>query len=665
MQNQHTTFHDPAAKDFAGQAKWQFPDRESQQAAARRSNYASILGMSRRVMAMGGLDGLDADTLAAIIACQSSKQQLPHARFKASNYVVGQKLCASSKQRDSIERTAQRRKRRLFQKGQPAAGVEFVRQIKGAYDPARGVSAPSAYVDFLTPAADTAIQRYWEAARQLEQSGEWATTLEIDDERDRKAVQTALRSEVFDHCAREALASLPQIGKPDQGGKDEDRTLSLADYLGDRERQFLASLQKAADKIAVAYGEPESAEEFLRRISRLAGDLANSTYKTRVRLERGDITPPPEPTAPQAQEPEPDQESALSASAGGGGVIKQGDTEHLFAALEAAFGDVAGGGILSGMSPYPTAQTEESAGVVVAPENPPDEGACAVELFASVGAMPAQVIVIDDSKPKKDQAVKVFKVTTPSGFPPNYTQAKDQADARGYSVAVRVAGPVVQVDDCDYHVAQLLRPFAFALILTSPGSYQAWLAAKDEADATTIKARLFPALRELLPGTKANGGAGGAVRWPGTANRKPCHRTPSGKYPVVEIEHAAPGRFVMPAELDAAGLLAPEPEALPPAQAISTDARGWPRYEDCLINPPLKTDGSGEPDMSRVDARWAYWSFLAGRTREEIAAQLLTVSAHAREGERQPLAYARKTADSVGTYLEARGHKLAAEERAQ
>jgi hypothetical protein len=291
----------------------------------------------------------------------------------------------------------------------------------------------------------------------------------------------------------------------------------------------------------------------------------------------------------------------------------------------------------------------------------PDEGLRAVELFACVGAAPTQIIEIDDSKPKKDQAVKVLNVTA-EGFAPNYAQAKREADARGYSLAVRIAGPVVQVDDCDYRTAQLLRPFAFAVVLTSPGSYQAWLAFKDEADKEATKGRFFSGLRELLPGTKANGGAGGAMRWPGSENRKPIHRTPSGKYPTVEIEHAAPGRFVMPAELDEAGLLAAEPGPLP--TPISRDGR-WPNYDYCLSDAPPKADSSGEPDLSRVDARWVTLAFLAGHSREEIAAQLLNVSAHARDAERQPLAYAQKTADAVGAYLESRGHKLAVEEVAQ
>lgn len=262
----------------------------------------------------------------------------------------------------------------------------------------------------------------------------------------------------------------------------------------------------------------------------------------------------------------------------------------------------------------------------------------ALAVFSSVGLEPSKGLWIKDRLGKKalhrrdiDLCLEDFEANLPAFL--------EEAKAKTLSFCVRWQGPFIQVDDCDALTVFKLRPFAFAVIQTSPGNYQAWLAlagspSKPEVEA--IRNRLLKALEK----TGANGGAYGSVRWPGSFNFKPGRKTELGGFPLVQLSFSKPGRKTTAEELEGAGLLAEAetPAPLPPSVTHSSfnmpsDNTWWPDYEQCLREAPLVTSGArkGLPDRSRADAKFVSKSLKAGHSESEVEAMLRIVSERAKE----------------------------------
>ena len=173
-------------------------------------------------------------------------------------------------------------------------------------------------------------------------------------------------------------------------------------------------------------------------------------------------------------------------------------------------------------------------------------------------------------------------------------------------------------------------------VCTSPGNYQVWLAVLDgPQESDREAARQFRT--RVRRGAGADQSATGAVRIAGSLNFKAKY---APAFPMIEIVRFEPGKTVMTAALEEAGLLAAhkEPASQPPASVPHptprqrTDASGpwhWPDYQQSLRGAPLKDNST--PDRSLADFMWCKWAIQRGHGIEETAEKLAEVSATAQE----------------------------------
>ncbi len=131
------------------------------------------------------------------------------------------------------------------------------------------------------------------------------------------------------------------------------------------------------------------------------------------------------------------------------------------------------------------------------------------------------------------------------------------------NIAVRVWGPIFQVDDCSAEFYERLKPFCFAAIRTSPKSWQVWISlsgdfvgkdGKRNDALVAVRTRFFDRCKELKE--SANGGAYNSIRLPGTLNIKEKY---APEFPRIQLVYVSKGRKTTPEELDSAGLLVPAP----------------------------------------------------------------------------------------------------------
>jgi len=183
---------------------------------------------------------------------------------------------------------------------------------------------------------------------------------------------------------------------------------------------------------------------------------------------------------------------------------------------------------------------------------------------------------------------------------------------------------LIQLDDVPADAAARLAGYAFMVLCTSPGNFQAWVAVKDApADFT----------RRLRKGTGAAPSASGATRISGSLNFKTKY---SPAFPLVEITDATPGRITTADELARAGLVAPAEEAprrvsnrvSQPGRAGKS--RRWPSYALCVQNAPPVHKGE-RPDISRADFTWCMLAIDWGHSPEDAAARLMLESTKAQE----------------------------------
>jgi hypothetical protein len=196
-----------------------------------------------------------------------------------------------------------------------------------------------------------------------------------------------------------------------------------------------------------------------------------------------------------------------------------------------------------------------------------------------------------------------------------------------------------------------LASVSFAIIETSPGSFQAWLALPrvDKEFARRVKKAIG-----------ADTGASGAVRIPGSLNFKPEY---APDYPRVQIREARPGRKTSALELEQLGLVAaPEVYApLPPRRFMRRDGDWWPSYGKALARAPMNSEGD-DRDRSRADFVWCMIAIDRGRhSISTTASQLLQVKGSKAwqllsepNGQRTAYAYALLTATKASEAVDRR-----------
>jgi len=277
-----------------------------------------------------------------------------------------------------------------------------------------------------------------------------------------------------------------------------------------------------------------------------------------------------------------------------------------------------------------------------------------LDLFASVGARAFVVTKLDIEKRlkwgKTYTAAELHKL-----LPPMLRTADERKPHHLPSGKTVMAGenlivrPVsdgiafVQLDDLTTAQLDRLQPAAFMIVATSPGNYQAWIAAEgvNKSESKEFIRRVRKAVGE------ADKSASGAVRMSGTFNYKEKY---APEFPMVTTVQGVPGRLMTPERLRGMGLLAePEPLKTSPAPArVSRDYdRPWPSYQITLSRTRPKRDGSG-PDRSLADFNWGMTSITGGKSIEDTIAKLLEVSENAQQrAARGDEGYARITVENA------------------
>ena len=272
-----------------------------------------------------------------------------------------------------------------------------------------------------------------------------------------------------------------------------------------------------------------------------------------------------------------------------------------------------------------------------------------IDLFATtLGARVFHLSILDI---KAEEVPGKQRPRTPIGqLRQLISETMRRCEALQESVVIRpdpVTATPIQLDDLDKERAEKLAPHAFMIVRTSAQKYQAWLAVID-APKELYAARAFK--RRVKRGVGGNDkNATGAVRIAGSLNFKNDY---APNFPMVEMTHIKARHTVTAAELDQAGLLAPEEIVVQPpvAQArvsseTSSRAEPWPDYQTALDRAWLKSDGT--PDRSAADHLFCMWSLQRNcGSIEQVAAKLLDVSPKAQErrDKHKDPGYARVTA---------------------
>jgi len=213
----------------------------------------------------------------------------------------------------------------------------------------------------------------------------------------------------------------------------------------------------------------------------------------------------------------------------------------------------------------------------------------------------------------------------------------------GENVIIRPTGPnvaFIQLDDLRTpEQLEQVRPAAFIIHATSPGSYQAWLAISGEPEDKEAFKTLTRRVRAAIGVDSNDKSASHATRLAGTENFKTKY---GPDFPTVQIVEAHPGRVMTVEQLEHMGLVAaPEPEIAAAAFTSRTgQGRGgaqrvrsdkvWPNYAISLAGAPPNHSGNG-PDRSLADFAWCMTALDWGWSIEETAAKLAEVSEKARE----------------------------------
>jgi hypothetical protein len=217
----------------------------------------------------------------------------------------------------------------------------------------------------------------------------------------------------------------------------------------------------------------------------------------------------------------------------------------------------------------------------------------------------------------------------------------------------------VQLDDLAADQLERVRPAAFLIHETSPGSHQAWIAVSGVPEGKEAFKQFMRRVRKAVGGNDKS--ASHATRLAGTENFKVKYNP---NFPVVTILETHQGRVMTAEQLEAFGLLAPaEPvnvatlEFSRREQTSSEKPRQWPSWEMSLGGAPLNREGTG-PDRSSADFWWCYLARQRRWSIEDTEAKLLEVSPRARERvQRGDPGYVTQTVLNASAAVERNSHK--------
>ncbi len=255
------------------------------------------------------------------------------------------------------------------------------------------------------------------------------------------------------------------------------------------------------------------------------------------------------------------------------------------------------------------------------------EARAMLSAFASVGTTHFDVTLKDEQSGK----TSFDPSRTVNGLTLCLASLLQRAEREQIDIIVRPRGKneneLIQLDDLTAESVQKVRAFSFAIIETSRGNFQAWLAVTDANEMTA---------RQLRESTGADLHASGAVRLCGTTNHKKDH---APDFPTVRLIESQPGRTTTTEELRKSELLQ---EATPPRAPSPPrfESRTFPDYGRCLSDAPARNKGE-EKDISRADWQFSLIAADRGFTAEQIAAELMTLSEKAKQDGNK---YAERTA---------------------
>jgi len=271
-----------------------------------------------------------------------------------------------------------------------------------------------------------------------------------------------------------------------------------------------------------------------------------------------------------------------------------------------------------------------------------------LDAFLSVGAQDVVAVVVDDTLPFNENKVSDDHLSVEQfrRALPYYLEHNQDNDTHSVCVRPRGRSRLIQADDCTIEEVRLLLPYAFFVAMTSPNRFQVWIALSDgisDDEFKVLKRRFFKKLNPTKDPEKANGGANGSIRWPGTLNCKPERRYADGERPRVQLLHVSPGRITSLAELDAAGLLAPPPKRMTPEEVRELKVKlpdgSWPDIFDYL---------SRRGDRSGPECSWAMAALGRGWPPSSVVAKLKEIGPKARTRDDD---YAEQTVAAAWTFL--------------
>lgn len=213
------------------------------------------------------------------------------------------------------------------------------------------------------------------------------------------------------------------------------------------------------------------------------------------------------------------------------------------------------------------------------------------------------------------------------------------------NVIVRPIAPrsltLIQLDDLTSSHVDRVRSLSFLVLETSPGNFQAWLAASPPIDLDTV--------RMIKKAAGGDPNASGATRLAGSYNFK---RKYVPNYPRVRLWSVAPKRIVTIGELEQAELIAAEERRIvrtnsAPRLRVGQRMLVWPSYARCLADAPAAKNHEGK-DRSAADFEFCLISLDRGWSIEATTEQLLVESEKARSvGRRYALYTARRASDII------------------
>jgi hypothetical protein len=270
------------------------------------------------------------------------------------------------------------------------------------------------------------------------------------------------------------------------------------------------------------------------------------------------------------------------------------------------------------------------------------EASVMLDLFEGLGVRSINLTVTDETGRKvafkRYRAVETLRAALPGLLRASTEQR--------LNVIVRPLAPralsLIQLDDLTSSQVDRVCTMSFLVLETSPANLQAWLAVKD-ADADTA--------RRVKKAAGADPNASGATRLAGSYNYKSKY---APDYPRVRLASIAPQRSVTVAELERAGLIAPEEFSpyrarhaplLPPGPRLLA----WPSYARCLADAPAAKNHEGK-DRSAADFEFCLICIDRGWSIEATASQLMAESEKAKSlGHRYAQFTARRAASVVSS----------------